>query len=132
MHKAESGSVQGLASWEDEEGTRWVVASTANSVTAFKLDEHDGKVVMTKGWTSQAISAPLKTVITSGVVFALATGPNHATLHALDGLTGKELYSTANQVTAKGSATGLSVINGRVYFTTVDNTLWAFGVFMER
>ena len=132
LHKAESDSVQGLSSWEDEEGTRWVVASTPGGVTAFKVDEHDGKPVLTKGWTSQPMGAPLKTVITSGVVFALATGPSHATLHALDGLTGKEIYSTGNQVTAKGSATGLSVINGRVYFTTVDNTLWAFGIFMER
>ena len=132
LYKAESEAVHAVSSWEDEEGTRWVVASTSNSVTAFKLDEHDGKPMLTKGWTSQAINAPLKTVITSGVVFALATGPAHATLHALDGLTGKELYSTGNQVAAKGSATGLSVINGRVYFTTVDDTLWAFGVFMER
>jgi hypothetical protein len=50
----------------------------------------------------------------------------------LDGATGKEIYSTGNQVTAPGNLTGVTVANGRVFFTTTDNTLYGFGVYLER
>jgi len=74
-------------------------------------------------------------VITAGVVFALSTGGGQtherATLYALDGVTGKELYATGDQVGAPGSLTGLTVANGRVYFTTIDSTLYAFGIRLE-
>ncbi len=140
----------GLSSWEDSEGTRWVLAPvwgglssemkalalngavSNGAVVAFRLEEHDGKPVLTPSWISRDLSSPLPPVITSGVVFTVATGPAHATLYALDGLTGKELYSTGNQVTARGNLMGMSVVNGRVYFTTADNTLYAFGIYMER
>ena len=78
----------------------------------------------------------------SGVVFALSAGEytrderpkgaTHATLYALDSATGKELYSTGDQVTAPGNLTGMTIANGRVYFTTNDGTLYAFGIFLER
>ena len=58
-------------------------------------------------------------------------GRSHAALVALDGATGKEVYSTGKQITAPGSLTGVTVANGRVYFAATDNTLWAFGVFLE-
>jgi outer membrane protein assembly factor BamB len=57
---------------------------------------------------------------------------SHATLYALDAATGKELYSTRDQVTSPGSLTGVTVANGRVFFTTTDNTLYGFGIYLER
>ena len=81
------------------------------------------------------MTSPEPPVITSDVVFALSAGSSpsgHATLYALDALTGKELYSTGNQVAALGNLTGMSIANGRIFFTTADNTLYAFGVFLER
>jgi outer membrane protein assembly factor BamB len=69
-------------------------------------------------------------VVTSGVVFALSTG-DKAVLYGLDADTGKELYSTGTQVPAAGALTGMTVANGRVYFTTADGTLYAFGIYME-
>ncbi|MDQ2946110.1 MAG: PQQ-binding-like beta-propeller repeat protein [Acidobacteriota bacterium] len=148
---SEAGVWGGLSSWEDAEGIRWVLASVwgpthselkafltngpapTGSVVAFKVEDHDGKPVLTPAWVSRDMQSPEPPVITSGVAFALAAGAStHATLYALDATTGKEMYSTGTQVTAPASLTGLTVANGRVYFTTTDNTLYAFGVYLER
>jgi outer membrane protein assembly factor BamB len=129
----------GLSSWEDGDGTRWVLApvwgrvtATNGAIVAFKLEENNGKPVLTPAWVSRDMSSPEPPVITSGVVFALSAGAPHATLYALDGATGKEMYSTGNQVTAPGNLTGVTVANGRVYFTTTDSTVYAFGIYLER
>lgn len=139
-------SIRGaLASWLDADGTRWVLApvwgSPNGSIVAFKVEESDGKPVLTQAWVSREMSSPLPPVIASGLVFVLSAGDytpddrpkgtTHATLYALDGATGKEMYSTGKQATAPGSLTGVTVANGRVYFATTDNTLYAFGVFLE-
>ena len=126
----------GLASWaEADGGTRWVLATTRTSIAAFKLEEKDGKPVLTADWTSRPLVNPVPPVIANGVAFALsngdAAGKTHATLYALDANTGKEMWSTGSQVTVPGAMTGLTVVNGRVYFATADNTLWAFGVPLE-
>jgi outer membrane protein assembly factor BamB len=52
----------------------------------------------------------------------------HATLFALDASTGKELWSSGDQVTSFSHFSGLSVANGRVYLPTYDGTLYCFGV----
>ena len=141
----------GLSSWEDAEGTRFILApvwgaasselkafltngpAPTGSVVAFKVEEHDGKPVLTPAWVSRDMQSPEPPVITSGVAFALSAGTStHATLYALDASTGKEIYSTGAQVTAPANLTGVTVANGRVYFTTTDNTLYAFGIYLER
>jgi hypothetical protein len=141
----------GLSSWLDGE-TRWVLApvwgavnpelnvagsngpAANGSIVAFKVEEKDGKTVLTPAWASRNMHTPEMPVITSGVVFALSAGDssNHATLYALDGTSGKELYSTGNQVTSPANLTGVTLANGRVFFSTTDSTLWGFGVYMER
>ncbi len=143
------GLFGGLSSWEDADGVRWVLATVwgqthaglklpsaksdakNGSVVAFKLEDKDGKPVLTPMWASRDLMKPTPPVIASGVVFALANGGPRATLYALDATTGQELWSTGNQVTAPGSLTGLTVANGRVYFSTNDNTFWIFGVPLE-
>lgn len=150
----------GLASWEDTDGTRWVLApvwgplnsqlkslltngdAPNGSIVAFKVEDQGGKPVLTPVWVSRDMSSPEPPVITSGVVFALSAGEftreqrakrsTHATLYALDGATGKEMYSTGNQVPVPANLTGVTIANGRVYFTTIDNTLYAFGIYLER
>jgi outer membrane protein assembly factor BamB len=54
-----------------------------------------------------------------------------AVLYALDAATGKELWSSGNQVSSFTHFGALSIANGRVYFTTYDNTLYCFGIPME-
>ena len=53
---------------------------------------------------------------------------SHATLFALDALTGKELWSSGDQVVSFSHFAGLSVANGRFYLPTYDGTLYCFGV----
>jgi outer membrane protein assembly factor BamB len=126
----------GLSSWQDDDGTRWVLAPVwgpAGAIVAFKVEESNGKPALTQAWVSRNMSSPEPPVITNGVVFALSAGEStHATLYALDAATGKEMYSTGDQVTAPGNLTGITLANGRVYFTTNDGTLYAFGIFLER
>ena len=52
----------------------------------------------------------------------------HAVLYALDPETGKELYSSGDQITSFNHFSGLSVANGRVYIGTYDSTLYCFGL----
>ncbi|MDQ6678702.1 MAG: PQQ-binding-like beta-propeller repeat protein, partial [Acidobacteriota bacterium] len=131
----------GLSSWQDPDGTRWVLApvwgpensgTPAGSVVAFRLEDQSGKPVLTQAWASRGMNAPQPPVITSGVVFALAAGDKtHAILYALDAMTGQEIYSTGDQVGSAANRNGVTLANGRVYFTTVDSTLYAFGIRLE-
>ncbi len=157
---ANGGVWGGLSTWEDADGTRWVLAPvwgaissemkgfTGNgaapngSIVAFKVEEHDGKPVLTPGWVSQNLNAPQPPVITGGIVFALSSGnysspdrpaaASHATLYALDAATGKQMYSSGDQVSSPANLVGMTLANGRVYFTANDNTLYAFGIYLER
>jgi hypothetical protein len=148
LTSAKGGIGGGLSTWEDDAGTRWVAAPvwgplnaelkapvtngpTPNgSVVAFRLEEQNGAPVLIPAWVSRDLNSPVPPVVTSGVVFALSTG-GKAILYGLDAATGKELYSTGSQVHAAGALTGMTVANGRVFFTTADGTLYAFGIYME-
>ncbi|MGC4049830.1 MAG: PQQ-binding-like beta-propeller repeat protein [Paludibaculum sp.] len=145
---ASGGIAGGLSTWEDAEGARWLAApvwgalhsafkpAAANgaapngSIVSFRVEEKDGKVELVPAWASRDLKSPVAPVITSGAMFALSTS-GQATLYGLDAATGKELYSTGNQVTVPASLTGLTLANGRVFFTTTDNTLYGFGIFLE-
>jgi len=160
-----------LASWEDSNGTRWLLAPiwgplTQNvkypltngdaphgSIAAFKVEEKNGKTVLTPAWVSRDLIIPAPPVIANGVVFALSSGEFvrqanenkgglyssqqraeqsvHAVLYALDAETGKELYSSGDSITSFTHFAGMSVANGRVYFGTYDNTLYSFGLPIE-
>ena len=149
----------GLSTWQDSDGTRWVLAPiwgplhpdlkipgaspTPNgAIVAFKLEESQGKTVLTPAWVSRDMSSPMPPVITNGVVFVLSAGEfgiderpkgsTHAALYALDAATGKELYSSRNLITSPASLTGITLANGRVYFGTTDSTFYAFGIYQER
>lgn len=141
-------NIDGLATWQDADGARWILASVSGplrpefkvstqngpapdgSIVALKVEDQNGKAVLTPAWASRDISSPEPPVIANGVVFALSGG-SHATLYALDGATGKELYSSRNLVTSPAAGTGMTVTNGRIYFGTTDGTFYAFGIYQE-
>ena len=138
--------IVGLSTWETAEGTRWVLAALSGekgSIVAFQLAEEDGKPVLKKTWTSHDITMPETPVIANGVVFALSAGEpkvkgkgkgkleGHAILYAFLGDTGTEIYSTGDQVDAPANLSGLTIANGRVFFTTTDGTLYGFGYHLE-
>jgi len=121
-----------FASWEDPDtGARWIYAPLQNAVAAFKLEPRDGRPVLSPGWVSSDIVAPAAPAVANGLVFGLSTGSasKRATLYILDAATGKPLFTSGEAVTsAANPETGLAVANGRVYFSTIDNTVYSFGI----
>ena len=89
-------------------------------------------------------------VIANGIVFAYGNGENtdqaapdlglvntaavripastHCVLYALDGQTGRELWSSKDEIKSWSHWSGLSVANGRVYIATFDSQLYCFGI----
>jgi len=127
--------------------------TNVGTIAAFKVEERNGKPALVNAWTSRNMVTPAAPAIANGLVFALATGEwlrqandkegglyqadvrvqksAPAVLYALDAATGKELWSSGNQVSSFAHNGALSIANGRVYFTTYDNTLYCFGIPME-
>jgi sugar lactone lactonase YvrE len=79
-----------LSSWQDRDGTRWILAAVdgalpagftapeggaANgSVVAWRLVERNGGVSLEAGWASRNLTSPLTPSIINGVVFAVSSG----------------------------------------------------------
>lgn len=142
----------GISTWQSQDGKRYVLAPvwgalsaelkpiatngdvTHGAIVAFEFEEKDGKQVLTPTWVSHDMVSPEPPVLTGGMAFTVAAGNGStpAVFSALDALTGKEVFNSGKQVTAPAQHTGLTLANARIYFTTTDNTLYAFGVFLER
>jgi hypothetical protein len=121
-------------------------AVTTGSVVAFKLVDQAGKLTLEPGWASRDLVSPLAPIVVNGVVFAASSGEARgaasmtaaqraqrstpAVLYALDGTTGKTLWSSGRTITSFARA-GLSAGAGQVYLVTYDNTLYTFGIPME-
>jgi outer membrane protein assembly factor BamB len=138
----------GFTTWEDAEGNRFLTvpvwgapnsalkstatsgAATNGAIVTLKIEDQNGKLALTPIWTSRDLKSPVPPVTTSGVVFALSTA-GKGVLYAFDAATGKELYTSGTQVHAPASLAGMTLANGRLFFTTTDNTMYAFGIFME-
>ena len=120
---------RGLATWEDASGTRWIYAALRDSIAAFQVTGVEPTLM--RVWAKNGLFATAPPVVANGVVFALASGGStHATLYALDANTGRRLYSSGDAVTSE-THSGLAIANGHVCFTTVDNTLYCFGIPIE-
>jgi hypothetical protein len=120
------------------------------AIAAFKVEEKDGKTQLVPVWVSRDMNHAEPPVVANGVVFAYGNGENteqayadvglddvserripastHAVLYALDAATGKELWSSGDQIASFAHWTGLSVANGRVYLGTFDGNLYCFGI----
>jgi len=101
-------------------------------------------------WLSRNMVTAETPAVTNGVVFAVAAGeftaqahdtaggiynsPERvaksvpAILYALDALTGKELWSSGEQVTSFMHQSGIAVAGGRVIFGVNDGTVYCFGL----
>ena len=120
------------------------------AVAAFKVEEKGGKMQLNPGWVSRDMDQAEPPVIANGVVYTYASGENtrqsyadkgladfsplriaaskHATLYALDGETGKELFSSGDEIGSFVHFGALSVANGRVYLGDYSSTLYCFGL----
>ena len=123
---------------------------THGAIVAFKVEDRGGKLQLTPGWISRDMDQAEPPVIANGVMYAFGSGENtrqayqdkgladfsplrikaskNAVLYALDVDTGKELYSSGDQISSFVHFGALSVANGRVYLGTFDSVLYCFGL----
>ena len=161
VHFAGAGPWGALATWEDTDGTRWVLMPfwgpkhskftapieygevSYGAVSAFKVQTTAAGVRLVPAWLSRNMINADPVVVANGVVFAYGSGEDptqasvdiglafnsaanrvgrssHATLYALDGRTGAELWSSGDQIATFNHFTSMSVANGRVYIGTFD------------
>jgi hypothetical protein len=154
----EAQATTGLASWQDAAGTRWVAvtlggpaqadtkfpmangAVSKGAIAAFTLVDQNDMPTLQPQWVSRDLVAPVTPTVVNGVVFALASGEatgrgqkaTPAVLYALDAATGKELWTSGTTITASARGVGPSAGDSQVYVVTIDGTLYAFGMPMER
>jgi hypothetical protein len=121
-----AASATALATFDETDGTRFVVAGGGRKLAAFKVVDKDGKPALEAAWSSREIEAPQAPIVVNGVVFA-ASG---ATLYAVDALTGKDLWNSGKAI-ASPIRSGISAGGGQVFATAGDGTLYVFGFPME-
>jgi outer membrane protein assembly factor BamB len=123
-------------------------AVVKGGIAAFQLLDDNGQPQLKPVWTSGDLPAPAPPVTANGMVFALSTGDplrerndkgkspsasgrekiaGPAVLYALDGASGKQLYSSGSMAGTFAHPGTLAVANGRVYFTTHDNVIYCIG-----
>jgi hypothetical protein len=141
----------GFATWQDKQGTFWVVASISTAVTlndgaaklngptthggimAFKIAETDGKFTLNPVWVSEDMVNPAPPRMANGVVIALSAGnpSTHARLFVLNAATGAALYSSKDEIPTYADLSGVSVGDSHAFFTDHDNVLYSFGIGLE-
>lgn len=128
---------------------------TNGSMMAFRVvPGTDQNPVLQPAWISSDIAVPAPAAIAGGVLFVLGTGENtqqvvngnigqlledrqsrstgHAILYAFDARTGKELWSTGDTMTGWTHFSGLAIGDGKVFATTRDGAIYAFGLHGSR
>ncbi len=125
-------------------------AAPNGSIMAFQVEEKDGKPVLTPAWISRDMNVPDPPIVANGVVYAVSTGEftrqwkpdgglfnskeraaqhtGNAVLYAFDSATGKELFSSGNTMSGWTHFSGIAISAGRIFVTTYDSTLYAFGL----
>ncbi len=121
-----------LATWQDAAQTRWILLPAVGASSGIVAMKVVGTSLQ-PGWTAN-IASPSAPIVVNGVVFALnsgsATAP--AVLYALDGATGKEVWSSGKTIKSFVKSAGLWAISGQVYVATNDAMIYAFGTSMGR
>jgi outer membrane protein assembly factor BamB len=119
-------------------------------VAAYKLVERGGKLEFAPAWVSRDMKRGEPVLIVNGMVIGYGSGEEtkqawpdiglqfdssiraakgtRATIYVLDAMTGKELWSSGDQIHQYNHFSGVTVANGRIYLGTYDGTLYCFGV----
>jgi outer membrane protein assembly factor BamB len=120
------------------------------SIMAFRIEEADGKPTLVPAWISRDMNLPEPPMVAGGLVFAISNGEfarqlkgdgalftsaeriakhvGNAVLYTFDLTTGKQLYSSGDTMPSWTHFSGISIASGRVYVTTFDSNVYAFGV----
>lgn len=127
-------AISALATWEDRRGVRWICGSGSTRVAAFRLEARSRGPAVQRVWMSRGLVNLGPPTVAGGVVFALSKGDakTRAVLHALDGATGRRLYSSGAVVTSFSRTGELAVANGHVCFVTADDAIYCFGFPVDR
>jgi len=137
-----------LASWRDSAGARFILAPGNTAILAWKVTDQNGSLALAPAWNSRDMVAPLTPTIVNGVAFAVSSGEYRtndrtvtaaqraersvpAVLYALDGATGKELWSSGKTIASFVHDGGLSGGASQLYLGTYDGTFYAFGMWIE-
>jgi len=107
-------------------------AVTNGAILALKVVDEGGRLALQPDWVSRDLTAPITPVAVNGVVFAASGGKSPAVLYAINGRTGKEIWSSGKTITAPLSGRSFWSGAGQVYVGTSDATVYAFGFAMER
>lgn len=169
LYSAGRGFWGALATWEDTKAVRWIYApawgpvqakapafpmkngeTPEGALMAFRVEEKEGKPLLTPAWISRNMNVPEPPIVANGVVFLVSIGenalqadseghlltseqriktaPGHAVLYALNAETGKELYDIGSVMPAIAHFSGIAISNGRIFVTTLDSNLYSFGL----
>jgi hypothetical protein len=140
----------GPASKETKFPTTNTPATVEGGQAAFKLVDTNGKPELVPVWVSRDMYRGEPSTVANGMVFAYGAGENtqqawtdiglnfdstirashstHATIFVLDGQTGKELWTSGDQIKSLSHFSGITIANGKVYLGTYDGTLYCFGL----
>jgi hypothetical protein len=129
VHFAAAGPWSAISTWEDTDGTRWVLLPfwgpkhpdfhapvehgqvVRGAVAAFKLEERDGKVRLAPAWVSRDMNQADHAVIANGVVFAFGNGVDATQSTVDEGLSynsweNRDKHSTHAELHAFDARTG--------------------------
>jgi len=125
-----AGKLSSLATWEDADKVRWLLAARGSAIQAYKVSDVGA---LEAAWTSKEMVSPAAPIIDNGVVFALSSGSRTApaVLYALNIASGKELWSSGKSITGYSTA-ALSAGASKIYVGTHDGMLYAFGYTLPR
>jgi outer membrane protein assembly factor BamB len=121
------------------------------SIMAFRIEEKDGKPAAVPAWISRDMNLPEPPIVAGGLVFAISNGEfarqskgadgglyssaervekhvGNTVLYAFDAATGKQLYSSGDTMPSWTHFSGISISGGKVFVTTYDSNVYAFGV----
>ena len=119
------------------------------SIMGFRIAAKNGAPEIVPAWISRDLNVPEPPIIANGVVFVLSSGEDvrqsdaagmgmntkerlagstHATLYAFDSETGKELFCSGDTITSFTHFGGIALSNGRVFVSTYDGFVYAFGL----
>jgi len=121
------------------------------SIMAFRVSEAEGKPVLTPAWISRDMNLPEPPIVAGGLVFAISNGEyarqskgtegglyssaeraakhvGNTVLYAFDAATGKQLYSSGDTMPSWTHFSGISISGGKVFVTTYDSNVYAFGL----
>jgi outer membrane protein assembly factor BamB len=130
-----AGAIAGVSTFEEADGTRWVVAASG-ALTAFKVVDANGAVALQPAWSSGPNVSLLTPTIMNGVVFAVSSGEPrgqaNGVLRAFDMTTGKELWTSGSAIASPVRGIGPVANDSQVYIVGADGTLYTFGFPTER